>query len=452
MKRIPCLSVIVCLALALMMFAYSGLVFAVNLPDSAKKSPFGDKKNMTLLIIDVGDANSCTTESNKKCIKYKALKDAFVSISATYGSNTYESQVAKGYTNSQGTFSVMVEKGNSYKIKVIKDGYENEVVMKSVYGKSLFHPLYKNTFNVLIGLKPAGSSEDCNKGWQSVKLDVDDIGAVQALGKFKGEIFVGTTSNTSIKFVENNPNEWTTVDLPSSDAKINMFASSSDNIYAGGQDGVYIYKPEQNIWQKLGNLPFNDWKQVTAMALYKDILFLATQSGLYRWDSGDSTWKEVDDSKAFHALVAHDNFLYAGGDGGVLRLENTGLTPVGTWQGDFGDFPATLAVFKENLYAGSACCSPDNTGIYRYDQDPNKWINVFEGGVVSLAVSDDVIFAAVSDAGANPIYRSTSGESGSWEKIEPSPPSHKLSILVGKYLYVITTGNSISRIPLKCVQ
>lgn len=479
MRKFSCLSVFV--VLAVMTFAYSRQPFAFNLtdgtiPGSVKKSPFGDKKNMALLIVDVGDANYCTTLDNGKCIKYKAIKGAYVSIDAFVlqpGSfSSFDLQVAKGWTDSQGTFSAMLEKGNSYKITVSKNGHENAVAIKSVYqGKPPLHPLYKNTFNVLVGLKAIGAGEDCSKGWQSLEFDaLQDAAIVYALGKFDGMIHVGTDADYSIKFVESNPSEWTTVKLPSSDANISVFASSSNNIYAGGAAGIYIHMPEQNIWQMISKLPLEFKGGIPAMALYKDIPFMANTNvkGLYWWDTDNSTWKKFDYPHPIHTLLAYDNFLYAGTNGGVLRLENiltdgtwqdgtwqTGLTLVGTWKEDFGDFPATLAVFKEKLYAGSACCFPDNTGVYRYDQDSDKWAHVLEGVVTSLAVSDDMIFAIVKKTtGETLIYKSTSGESGSWKEIEPSPPTglNESSIFAGKYLYVTTAGKSISRIPLGCIQ
>lgn len=197
---------------------------------------------------------------------------------------------------------------------------------------------------------------------------------------------------------------------------INMFpisiysiASSKNEVWFGGNEGILVYNQKEDFWRTLGidrGIPI---ARILSLVFTEDYLWLGTSRGLVRFDP-NSKWADSSEiEKYFSEVFIYDIML---ADSHLWIGAETGLFIYDINQGKLYDYErfgyhgkrihlppkithfTTLTLAKNKLYAGS------RYGVLEFNLKTRIWSKAVDGSILggqeirTLAVKNEQIFIA----------------------------------------------------------
>jgi sec-independent protein translocase protein TatC len=138
----------------------------------------------------------------------------------------------------------------------------------------------------------------------------------------------------------------------------------SGTFYAGTESGVFKSADKGVNWAAMNEgLPMMDGLTVHRMIHHRDGFFIATNAGIFRWESNQNRWMPVESSqkipKKIHSIVIdNEKTVYLGTEHGILKREEGGSgwvvveAPLGGSSGGAGEARALLWTEEHGLFAG----------------------------------------------------------------------------------------------------
>ena len=265
--------------------------------------------------------------------------------------------------------------------------------------------------------------------------------SVKFLTVFDKNLYAGTESGLFIS--TDNGTTWTPFGLAGK--RVNAFAAIGSNFFAGTDtSGVFISKDNGANWEIIST-PDMD-RDVRALAVINDTLFVATGWMIYRTPANDINWIPAYNgvTNMAYALYVRGTDLFLGTQRGVFRTTNYGEEWTAVNTGIIGTDVRCLLSSGTNLYAGiwggifrssdtgnswtplatgGACLSLDMSGSYLYaggvghvgcstdNGDSWEWCPVAPGFMTALAVSGTNLFAGLEGSG---VFRINHNATGPW--------------------------------------
>ena len=180
---------------------------------------------------------------------------------------------------------------------------------------------------------------------------------------------------------------------------------------------VYKSPDGGHSWQKADE-GLAATNRINAITLFKDILFAATDGGIFRSSDQAQSWESVHVNERILSVAAHGDFIFAGVDNhGLLRSKDKGKTwsPVTTFQAKKA---RCFHSFEEMLYVGT-----DRQGVWGSSDSGTNWIQLSKhfpenAQVFSLSSVNGRLFAGLYQNG---LVAWTSFETG-WKKMGSVTP------------------------------
>ncbi len=167
-------------------------------------------------------------------------------------------------------------------------------------------------------------STDNGKTWTDYGAKGSDIHSV--LVSKANSVFGGSEYNGLYKTVDNGKT-WKTVGFYTYTIYSLVNATNGD-IYAGASNGVSVSNDDGAKWTKMNNgLPIAVARQLQFSQ--QGSLFTATPSGVFKYSSKTSKWKDFNDGldttnlNAFCFGLDNNNYLYVGTSAGIYKTTNT---------------------------------------------------------------------------------------------------------------------------------
>jgi photosystem II stability/assembly factor-like uncharacterized protein len=225
-----------------------------------------------------------------------------------------------------------------------------------------------------------------------------------------------------------------------------------------GEEGVFRSTNMGELWEsKNDGLHSGSWMNVHSMVRSGNLLFAATDFGVYRSSNNGDYWYPSTGTSGFlpvFSLAVSNGVLFAGREGTGVFLSNDNGN---TWNAVNTGMPHNasgyiqrinkLFVDGENVYVGT-----NGSGVYRSSNYGNMWMaettglkkmdNGFFFPTYSLAKVGSYIFAGTQDDG---IYRLT-GIGSSWTKVTTGlPPDAYVTSISGRgdHIFAATHGSGL---------
>lgn len=247
-----------------------------------------------------------------------------------------------------------------------------------------------------------------NENVADMMVDGNDMIAVTVRMDF-GQIF--KTGNNGVDWTMWNNGGW--------DGGYNALINTG-NYYLAGTDGGYLYRSSNKgeNWELI-SYPEFPTSYVSGFCM-KDQVVLAASFGNVR-----DAFRSVDEGAVWEAcnlpgdgnvmaLLATDQYVFAGRTDGVFRSEDLGLTWIHTSNG-MSELPfiKRLAANEEYIFAAA------NDGLYRSPDQGENWEKIynppFSESIESIATHEDYLFAGAKQLGL--MYSDDNGET--WEITNP---------------------------------
>ena len=204
----------------------------------------------------------------------------------------------------------------------------------------------------------------------------------------------------------NNGNSWAAVTNGlTNNSGVWSLAISGNNIFAGGNGGVYLSTNNGNSWvNKLAS------QGVYSFAISGSNIFAGTWgSGVYLSTNNGNSWTAVSNglpnNSGVWSLAINNSNIFAGtlhnasylNLGGVFLSTNNGSSWTNIYSTINTDIEA-LAINNNNIFAGTS-----GIGIYLSSNNGNSWTAVNTGltntNILSLAINDSNIYAGTQGSG-----------------------------------------------------
>lgn len=237
-------------------------------------------------------------------------------------------------------------------------------------------------------------------------------------------------------------------------------------VYAAGAWGV-IYRSSNDgeTWEDISAGASSEYIRVMASdPAQSERLWLGTNGGAYKWNSGNSQWEPTAPISSTRALDIRGGVVFAGTEYGVFKTTNDGVS----WESINGDLPQG---YQERCIS-SLVLDPNDSqviyigtwygGAYKTVDGGQHWYSMNTGlpsftEITALAfnpTNSNVLYAAsygffassVDDSG---VFKSTNG-GGSWSHVSAGITNRYARSLdvhptVGDIVYVGTLGGGVFR-------
>lgn len=310
--------------------------------------------------------------------------------------------------------------------------------MFSGMGNAAGKPKIPPPLSIKYAKPPEKFMKICSK-WEDIWVDSQTDEMPRAIYDFNGVIYVGTLGDHIFRLDDGG--DWESLDLPENVSGISAFESDGDDLFAGGEYGVF--RLEGNKWIALKgetenwNLPV----QVTSLAVLNGILYAGGgNKGLHSYDlEKDGPW-EQEVQWLVTALYPYGNKLYIGRYDGVYVFESGNTKPLGKDGQKKIEYVNGIINFKQSFYAGA------HTGIFKLVG--GVWKHVLPGGSdVNFVQNGDSLIASVYKKG---IFHSKDGNG--WQPIEQNAADNSVTdMLIKDNLLHAVTSYGVWTIPLQCL-
>ena len=141
--------------------------------------------------------------------------------------------------------------------------------------------------------------------------------------------------------------------------------TNSNNVYAGGQPGIYRTTDGGNIWSLVSTGLSGTVYDIKFDPSNTAIMYAATSSNVYKSVNSGVNWSSCGCAAANAVLVnpGNVNEIYAGTNSGVYKSTNAGSSWAQMNTGLYNTTVTSLGIYPDNyLYAGT-----DGGGMYRWN-------------------------------------------------------------------------------------
>ena len=166
-----------------------------------------------------------------------------------------------------------------------------------------------------------------------------------------------------------------------------MIVDSSDYIYAGTNNGIYLTTDSGENWLQKGNELSSLTVSALAVNSNNDVFACSEQNGIYKSTDNGENWSNSGlNGNYYLTSIAINGFndVFVGawgmnfGEGGVFRSTNNGAA----WTQVINGMNATNVYsiwvdFHNYLFAGT------NSGIYKSTNNGDSWLNITNGYITS---------------------------------------------------------------------
>jgi photosystem II stability/assembly factor-like uncharacterized protein len=175
--------------------------------------------------------------------------------------------------------------------------------------------------------------------------------------------------------------------------KVNTFASLGANFFVGTDtSGIFLSTDSGMNWTELESM--SNSYPITALVTIGSSVFASTLGGgIFRSSDIGKSWLLINNgitTKNFYSLFVNGNFLYAGGERGVLRSNNMGQS----WDTSITYIGKVYAITALGNYLFAGEYYSDRSGdVFRSSDNGITWTSTTEyGPVLALAVHNGNIF------------------------------------------------------------
>ena len=229
---------------------------------------------------------------------------------------------------------------------------------------------------------------------------------------------------SGVKEVRAQTVSWTAVSGGLSDFRVNAFAVSGSNIFAGTQSGgVFLSTNNGSSWSAVNNGLTNLF--VNAFAVSGSNIFAGsanTNGGVFLSTNNGSSWSAVLPNVPVLSLAVNGSNIFAGtSDRGVFRSTDNGSSWSSVNNGLTDTRVNAITISGPNIFAGTT-----GRGVFRSTDNGSSWSSVLPdiGAVLSFAVNGSNIFAGSSGG----VFLSTNNGS-SWSSVTNGLPQVNIKAL-----------------------
>ncbi len=278
----------------------------------------------------------------------------------------------------------------------------------TVHGKELYVGTAKGLF----------VSRDNGANWVSAGLPGE---AISAFAVLDGNLVAGT--DTSGVFIsKDNGSTWELISIPDMGRNVFALAVINNMLFAATERGVYRTHTSGAYWIPAGTGLAN--QLIYTLHVRGTELFAGTICGVFHSADYGDTWTDINSglvTTKVHALISSGTDLYAGIWGGIYQSRDNGnsWTPLSRGSACF-----SLVMGGAKLYAGGG----NHVACYDPVQGSWEWVPVGKGWIRALAFNGATLFAGTEGSGA---FRITHNAPGWWTITKTSLPDtvvHALAV------------------------
>jgi hypothetical protein len=296
---------------------------------------------------------------------------------------------------------------------------------------------------ILISILLAFTGMSVNAQWQQTTCPYS--GSTRCMTISGSNIFAG--GDDGIFLSSNDGNSWTAVNSGFTNPYAGALAVSGSNIFACGNDGVYLSSNNGSNWTKVDTLNAYD------IAISGSNIFAGSTSyGVYLSTNNGSSWTAVSTGLTnlhVEALAISGSNIFAGtAGGGVFLSSNNG----GLWTAVNTGLPTNTTVNHNSMaISGSNIFIGTKTGVYLSTNNGGNWAIRNTGipsscWITALAINGSCIFAGTDIYDG--IYYSTNN-GNSWTAVNNGLTDGVNSLAINSgYIFAGTNSNGVWMLPL----
>ncbi|HEY9164678.1 MAG TPA: T9SS type A sorting domain-containing protein [Candidatus Kryptonia bacterium] len=189
-----------------------------------------------------------------------------------------------------------------------------------------------------------------------------------------------------------------------SDTLVLSLASHNGDVFAGTPSGVFFYDSSESSWTQTGLS--GPYAYASYIFVNDTVMFAGGMMGTYRSSDNGSTWKETNSGlqdvfSGVQSLVISDTRLFAGTGKGVYISTNNG----DSWEskGLSNNSVLSLACYGTDLFAGTS-----HNGVFVSTDTGSTWTSVSAGlpnaSIDALALSGKDLFAGTSQSNSHSAF------------------------------------------------